>query len=509
MKQSAESLHVLSLNLTEGGCCGDVETVLAPPGAFLDVAFGSDGAPGAGWVPVGSGIAHVREMEGLARSGSGSKADCAWGPTKSARCTWSVPPRGDPVVILLLPQGRRLANPEPRPLHEFNFGGRQAVVWRPGRRPVAWNMDYATRSVPAAPVSKDDPGGFGGQPQPGELTQRQTEEKAGAYRRRSRLVGAAAALLLLLLSGALVMSGLRRHPQEPPARSSSAMRGVDPIEEPAAGSVPPSGHSYGLTIGIDAYPVARWRRLTYARKDAEGMARYLRGQGFEEVTTLLDEQATKTAIIHKMQNDLAPRLEANDRVLVFFAGHGHTERLDERDWGYLVPYDGGDNSATYISMEELQTLSEKMGRARHQLFILDACYGGLLAMRSGGIDPATPNYIREINRRPARQILTAGGRDQQVLDAGPDGHSVFTGYLLECLESGLADANGDGFITFAELVSYVVPRASNRYQTPAASTLPGHGLGEFVFRVTGSPRMDAGAGAGTPATPAHKGERKP
>jgi uncharacterized caspase-like protein len=110
-------------------------------------------------------------------------------------------------------------------------------------------------------------------------------------------------------------------------------------------------------------------------------------------------------------------------------------------------------------MEELQTQSEKMGNAKHQLFIMDACYGGLLGTRAGGVDPSIPNYLREVTRRVARQIITAGGKDQQVVDGGPGGHSVFTAYLLEGLRDGLADANGDGFVTFSELAAYLVPKS--------------------------------------------------
>lgn len=239
--------------------------------------------------------------------------------------------------------------------------------------------------------------------------------------------------------------------------------------------------SYALVIGINKYASSRWPDLSYARKDAEGVATFLRSQGFE-VITLYDEQAYKTAIVSQMQNYLAPRVSRDDRVLVFFAGHGYTEQLGGKDWGYIVPYGAGNTSASYISMEEIRTLAEKMGSAKHQLFVMDACYGGLLGTRAGGVDPSIPNYLEEVTKRGAKQILTAGGKDQQVLDGGLWGHSVFTGYLLQALREGLADLNGDGYITFAELSGYLVPRASNAYQTPASGTLPGHGLGEFVFR---------------------------
>jgi len=241
--------------------------------------------------------------------------------------------------------------------------------------------------------------------------------------------------------------------------------------------------SYALVVGIDKYPSPKWGNLSYARKDAEVMASFLRSQGFE-VIALLDTQATKTAIIATMQNDLARRVKKDDRVLFFFAGHGSTEELSDEDFGYLVPYDGGEISATYISLEELRTQSEKMKKAKHQLFILDACYGGLFGTTRGvqGVNVNVLNYLKVVTKRPARQFITAGGKDQQVLDGGPCGHSFFTCYLLEALEEGLGDINDDGYITFSELAGYLLPRASNPYQTPASGTLPGHGLGEFVFR---------------------------
>ena len=216
------------------------------------------------------------------------------------------------------------------------------------------------------------------------------------------------------------------------------------------------------------------------------MEHFLKSQGFE-VIPLYNENATRTNIISKMESYIAPRLTKNDRVLIFYAGHGHTKNLGGKDFGYIVPHDGGGDSATYVSMETLQSQATKMGNAKHQLFIMDACYSGLLGTRTGALDENRPDYLNEITRRTARQIITAGGKNQQVLDGGPDGHSFFTGYMLEGLEKGMADNNGDGYITFSELTSYVIPKATNPYQTPSYTMFPGHGLGEFVFQTAKGP----------------------
>jgi tetratricopeptide (TPR) repeat protein len=133
-------------------------------------------------------------------------------------------------------------------------------------------------------------------------------------------------------------------------------------------------------------------------------------------------------------------------------------------------------------MAELKDQSSYMGNARQQLFIMDSCYGGLLAvMRDSVVDPHVPHYLQVVTNRLARQVLTAGGEGQEVVDGGPKGHSVFMDALLEGLQDGLADLNGDGYITFHELVAYVTPRASNDYQTPGDGVLPGHQEGEFLF----------------------------
>ena len=241
-------------------------------------------------------------------------------------------------------------------------------------------------------------------------------------------------------------------------------------------------HSYAIVIGIDAYAHSTtWPTLRYAVKDAEAMTGLLRSQGFM-VTPLYGPAAKKAAIISAMEDELAPKLRPGDRVLVFFAGHGKTEMLGGEKRGYIVPYDGNSGSSL-ISMAELKNQSSNMGNARHQLFIMDSCYGGLLAAtRNSIVDTHVPHYLKEVSDRTARQVLTAGGEGQAVLDGGPKGHSVFVDALLEGLQDGLADLNGDGYITFHELVAYVTPRASNDYETPGDGVLPGHQEGEFLFR---------------------------
>lgn len=256
------------------------------------------------------------------------------------------------------------------------------------------------------------------------------------------------------------------------------------------------GKSYALVIGIDQYKSPNWHKLDYAVRDAEAMAEYLIRQGFQ-VTPLYDKAATREVILSVLDN-LKYNVKREDRVLVFFSGHGYNETIAGRDWGYIVPHDGK-NTATYISMEDLQVVSQKMGTAKHQLFIMDCCFGGLLGTKSGGVDPNIPNYISDITRRKARQVLTAGGKDQAVLDKGPDGHSYFVGCLLKALDRGDGNLNADGFITFPELSTFVQSCSATRYSTPGIGILPDHEMGEFVFAAPQGTRTVIPPAAETPA----------
>jgi len=263
--------------------------------------------------------------------------------------------------------------------------------------------------------------------------------------------------------------------------------------------------SHALVIGIDRY--AHWPGLHHATADARAIRQVLIERfGFrpDNVTTLLDGDATRAGILRAMQEKLADpaRVRRDDRVLVFFAGHGSTRRLASgRDVGYIVPVDApvGNLAADAISMPQLQEVAEGLA-AKHALLIIDACYSGLGLTRGGA--PASSRFLDDNARRTGRQMMTAGGADQAVADDGPGGHSVFTWTVLQAL-LGKGDLNGDGVMTGTELAAYVAPAvAAIARQTPAFGSLPGSEGGEFVFEVpaerealsSDSPQMDASAG---------------
>jgi uncharacterized caspase-like protein len=243
--------------------------------------------------------------------------------------------------------------------------------------------------------------------------------------------------------------------------------------------------SYAVIIGIDAYD--KFPALEYAIKDARAMEEKLKSLGFQ-VTTLLNQQATKDNILKILGDELPQKVQNNDRVIIFFAGHTRTEELPGiAQMGYLVPADADTKniSSTAISMDQIRGFSRRIP-AKHVLYLIDSSFAGLGLMKSGTIPPSEQDYLQKVTTNKAHQMLTAGGKGEPVR-LGEGGLGVFTKCVLEALD-GSADPDNKGFTTFSDIASYVKPKVSQftgTRQVPQFGSIDGQG--EFVFVYAGLP----------------------
>ena len=236
-------------------------------------------------------------------------------------------------------------------------------------------------------------------------------------------------------------------------------------------------NSWALIIGINDYTSVS--PLDYARNDAEAISEILiRRFQFpaSNIISLYDAEATRENIIKNYLSFAQRANNKNDRLLVFYAGHGYTVEGYRGEVGYLIPYDVKIGElATYIRWDEF-TRNADLFAAKHILFIMDACYGGLALMRSTG---GGSRFVKDMLKRRSRQVLTAGKADQVVADAGGPipKHSIFTGYLIQALE-GKAASLTDGTITAQGVMSYVYDKVAkdiNSNQTPHFGHVDGDG----------------------------------
>ncbi|SVE01924.1 uncharacterized protein METZ01_LOCUS454778, partial [marine metagenome] len=216
-------------------------------------------------------------------------------------------------------------------------------------------------------------------------------------------------------------------------------------------------NSYALIIGINKYQNVK--ELSYAVNDAEAIYNKLINEydfHKSKVKLLLDIKATNYNI-KKEFNSIVMSAGSNDRILIYFAGHGETMPLpDGGEMGYLIPWEGESNNLymTSIPMSELKQLS-LMSQAKHILYLVDACYSGLATTNYRSLNnEKQSNYISKITNNKSRQIITAGGKDEQVIEKSDWGHSAFTKNLLSGLSYKNADYNSDYIITASELGLY-------------------------------------------------------
>ncbi|MEZ4473856.1 MAG: caspase family protein [bacterium] len=275
-------------------------------------------------------------------------------------------------------------------------------------------------------------------------------------------------------------------------------------------------------IGVDAYQ-GGVAPLTTAVRDARGIARLLADAQGYQVTTLLDEQASRAALLQALEVELPARLGPDDRVLVYYAGHGAALDGDDGPEGFLLPQDAQGDTSTLLPMARVAAALKALP-CRHVLLVLDCCFAGAFrwsSMRSFAPRPKVlyrRRYERFVSDRAA-QVLTSAAANQKALDVFDGltigqrpvvaGHSPFAAALMAGL-NGAADVAGpsgeaDGVITANELYQYVrdvvegATEERGALQTPGLWPLPGHGRGEYVFHTDGplvlpeDPRLDPAA----------------
>lgn len=238
-----------------------------------------------------------------------------------------------------------------------------------------------------------------------------------------------------------------------------------------------------VAIGIDEYE--QWNPLANAVNDATGIADMLEDRYGFTTRRLLNGEATASRIRELVLEKVGGELVKEDLLVLFFAGHGHTERdEDDEEHGFLVPVDAwrnGRNLEDLIPMEEVVTWPDLLP-CEDVLCIFDSCFSGFAAFAGG--------MTKRGETEDARIAISAGSAEQPVLDGGAPGglehHSIFTAHLLLGLKGALEDARSGPDDVVDTMRLYVdlrdrVAKATDRQQTPVYGFMSGHGAGEIWF----------------------------
>jgi hypothetical protein len=266
--------------------------------------------------------------------------------------------------------------------------------------------------------------------------------------------------------------------KEAPAPAST--RTGRPASRGLAGEVD-FGSYHALVIGNNDY--RHLPDLASPINDVTELARILeRRYGFR--TTVL-QNADRYQVLSAL-NTLRETLTTRDNLLIYYAGHGELDDVNQR--AHWLPVDAERHStANWIPTTAVTDILNIM-RAKQILLVVDSCYAGALTrsamgrLATGMTDAERLHWYRTMANKRSRTVLTSGGV-APVMDAGGGRHSVFAKALFEVLE--VNDETIDGQRLHREVAARVAYAAANlRFdQVPEYAPIryAGHEAGEFFF----------------------------
>jgi hypothetical protein len=222
---------------------------------------------------------------------------------------------------------------------------------------------------------------------------------------------------------------------------------------------------WAVVIGINDYP--RVRQLKYAVNDARAFYDLLVNTNqipSENVFLMVNGQASLKQLRSTLGTRLKNKAGKDDMVIIYFAGHGATERDMMSPDGdglekYLLPYDADPNDlyASALPMREIAYIFHRI-RSERLIFIADACYSGASGGRTVSISGVRANisdaFLERIAGGKGKVIITASSANEVSVEKDELRHGVFTYYMVEGLR-GKADTDQDGLITVDEAYRYV------------------------------------------------------
>jgi uncharacterized caspase-like protein len=244
------------------------------------------------------------------------------------------------------------------------------------------------------------------------------------------------------------------------------------------------GKKWAVVIGISSYQQrGKWglADLRYASRDAAVVADYLgspNGGRFDHVKVLVDGSATVQDIKEALREELRG-VQANDMVLVYWAGHGMSDP-HEPDMLYLLGHDSdpAHMASTAYAMDEFRRDIRSL-KANRIIVFADACHSAGLSDPStvvrGDVENKIIDGLRGVTIGPGpgvsapsagqcNLIFTSCEAGEQSLESAEldEGHGIFTYFLLEGL-NGAADrrdnnGDADGRISLGEVIDYTIDK---------------------------------------------------
>jgi hypothetical protein len=237
-----------------------------------------------------------------------------------------------------------------------------------------------------------------------------------------------------------------------------------------------------LAVGVSDYdPSSNFPKLRQCNHDAAAVAARFTGRpellGAADRVVLLTSEGkdkpTKGRIIGAARA-LASKAGPEDRLVLYFSGHGH--RIG--DELYLVPEDAyADDVADALILFDAIATTLSNSQAKIKVAILDACYTGpnLATLKHPAAKLSEKFLAEHIGKSKGVVTMASSLQEQSSSTKSPDPNlSLFTHFLVKALD-GTPEALDDGLLTVQSVFDYVsvsvqrVSTSHHRFQQPTLS----------------------------------------
>lgn len=251
------------------------------------------------------------------------------------------------------------------------------------------------------------------------------------------------------------------------------------------------GNYYALIIANSLY--TQLESLPTAKEDARAVSKILeKSYGFK---TEVLEDADLGKLLAELSY-LRKKLEKNDKLLIYYIGHGYLDKAGNGWWQLVGASPGKTEKRNWLDDKQIAEQLD-LFQARHILIVADSCYSTRQTTRSSiqvgkppdeyGDRRTLKRWLKQMLRIESRMVLTSGGV-KPVVSSTDSESSVFTKAFLNVLQKKRPVLEGSRLAYEIYQSIGTSGNQAGRKGTPKYVSIhpSSHRGGEFFFRRTSS-----------------------
>jgi hypothetical protein len=213
-----------------------------------------------------------------------------------------------------------------------------------------------------------------------------------------------------------------------------------------------------LLIGVSDYGHG-FNPLPGIQEDLQTIKRVLQHPemgGFTEVKDLFNPDPL---VMQEAIETLSSEGQENDILLLYFSGYGIRDDKGGLHLATRIARRSSQGRLIRSGVVPVSFIHEVMSdsRAIHQVLILDCCFSETLHKDTLAQDASSVNVGKQLSRQ-GRVVITSSTSTQPYFEQTSSEMLTYTHYLVEGIETGIADLDNDGEISIEELHEYATTK---------------------------------------------------